>query len=227
MLCWERLTAGAAVPHDSRNTKHYGTTKVLWPSRPRLGLDTIKLRVHQRRNRFKNEARCNLLKNHKGWWACSDSNREPTDYESAALTVELQAPSRTRGVAVALSDLTEIDSPYGQPIITTARRAVTFSTTRDSDFTASPRDGLPCGKSAKPRKLQRIAKHRTAPLRARKFSVWMVFQSGYVPLAFPDEKNFSRWKATTPGLLLTRETPRWDYRHPVFQLKDIQQSRFF
>src|SRR6266481_5323340 len=37
------------------------------------------------------------------WWACSDSNREPTDYESAALTVELQAPVfkfRTRSPAL-------------------------------------------------------------------------------------------------------------------------------
>src|ERR1700674_2236840 len=27
-----------------------------------------------------------------GWWARLDSNQEPTDYESAALTVELRAP---------------------------------------------------------------------------------------------------------------------------------------
>jgi hypothetical protein len=26
------------------------------------------------------------------WWARPDSNREPTDYESAALTIELRAP---------------------------------------------------------------------------------------------------------------------------------------
>ncbi len=26
------------------------------------------------------------------WWARLDSNQEPTDYESAALTVELRAP---------------------------------------------------------------------------------------------------------------------------------------
>jgi len=43
LLCWKRLTAGAAVPH-SRSTKTLWTTKVLWPSRPRLGLDTIKLK---------------------------------------------------------------------------------------------------------------------------------------------------------------------------------------
>src|SRR5437879_10777542 len=29
---------------------------------------------------------------HSGWWARLDSNQEPTDYESAALTVELRAP---------------------------------------------------------------------------------------------------------------------------------------
>ncbi len=28
------------------------------------------------------------------WWACSDLNREPKDYESSALTIELQARSR-------------------------------------------------------------------------------------------------------------------------------------
>lgn len=27
----------------------------------------------------------------KRWWACSDLNREPKDYESSALTIELQA----------------------------------------------------------------------------------------------------------------------------------------
>ena len=31
------------------------------------------------------------------WWARKDSNLQPTDYESAALTVELQAPSTTYG----------------------------------------------------------------------------------------------------------------------------------
>ena len=31
---------------------------------------------------------CKLLKR---WWACRDSNPEPRDYESPALTVELQA----------------------------------------------------------------------------------------------------------------------------------------
>ena len=31
--------------------------------------------------------------NHEFWWACTDLNREPKDYESSALTVELQARS--------------------------------------------------------------------------------------------------------------------------------------
>src|SRR6266700_8190530 len=56
---------GAAVPHDSRSTKHNEQRKVCGPAALGLGLDTIKLRVHQRRNRF------NLITD----WAISDLRR--------------------------------------------------------------------------------------------------------------------------------------------------------
>src|SRR5882724_4122931 len=52
LQCWKRLTAGGGGATRLKEYKARWTTKVLWPIRPRLGLDTIKLRVHQRRNRF-------------------------------------------------------------------------------------------------------------------------------------------------------------------------------
>src|SRR5882724_3329438 len=52
LQCWKRLTAGGGGATRLKEYQARWTTKVLWPSRPRLGLDTIKLRVHQRRNRF-------------------------------------------------------------------------------------------------------------------------------------------------------------------------------
>src|SRR5882724_6268596 len=53
LQCWKRLTAGGGGATRLKEYQARWTTKVLWPSRPRLGLDTIKLRVHQRRNRFR------------------------------------------------------------------------------------------------------------------------------------------------------------------------------
>ena len=35
--------------------------------------------------------RFNVLTSFRSWWARSDLNREPKDYESSALTIELQA----------------------------------------------------------------------------------------------------------------------------------------
>src|SRR2546425_987350 len=44
----------------------------------------------------------------RGKWACSDSNREPRDYESRALTVELQArgggATHPRGFTISFPD---------------------------------------------------------------------------------------------------------------------------
>src|SRR5882724_5798826 len=51
LQCWKRLTAGGGGATRLKEYQALWTTKVVWPSRPRLGLDTIKLRVHQRRNR--------------------------------------------------------------------------------------------------------------------------------------------------------------------------------
>src|SRR6266566_4666139 len=53
---------GAAVPHDSRSTKHYGQRKFCGPAALGWVLDTIKLRVYQRRNRFRGEKSCRNTK---------------------------------------------------------------------------------------------------------------------------------------------------------------------
>ncbi len=65
-----------------------------------VGLQGFELEALTRRDRSeeKGESRAEILSERseskdltQSWWACRDLNPEPTDYESAALTVELQA----------------------------------------------------------------------------------------------------------------------------------------
>ena len=45
------------------------------------------------------------------WWACQDSNLEPKDYESSALTIELQA--RCTGIVAAANKKPRIRGALG------------------------------------------------------------------------------------------------------------------